>query len=491
MTILIVEDELIEQQALTKILLQLYPEKNLDIHYATDGETAVAMARSLNVHIILLDIQLPVYNGLEVARRIRDWNEIVEIVVITAYSRFEYAQQAVKNNTFDYIVKPYSIKTIQTMMDRLFEKIDQKQRKSRQIEDNQRLKALLQHEFLQKLYLGFEFSNEQIAEYTGYLDLAPCSYLLCVHMVQGGQTALSKYLPSLQAAYDVSFFSASFQSQSLCLLFSEQEEALLVAKNQLTAKRISGPVVFSDIQSDWKLLSREYKNLMTGLPVELHDSSSSAELLVFKMADAVLSKDEKHLMEFAHELLLGPEARERNELEMRYFLLTIVYKIMAQVYSISEVQVSHLYREIGYPILQEAGGGVQQAKHEFITCLMRFYDSFQTNLASRNERLLSQVKLRITEQYAKTLSLEWLSSEVGLSPSYLSRLFKSLEGINLKDYILNIRVDKAKQALLEGKTVEQASSETGFSDPAYFTKCFKRVVGLTPREYVQDKKRPS
>jgi len=230
---------------------------------------------------------------------------------------------------------------------------------------------------------------------------------------------------------------------------------------------------------------------MTGLPVELHDSSSSAELLVFKMADAVLSKDEKHLMEFAHELLLGPEARERNELEMRYFLLTIVYRIMAQVYSISEVQVSHLYREIGYPILQEAGGGVQQAKHEFITCLMRFYDFFQTNLASRNERLLSQVKLRIAEQYAKTLSLEWLSSEIGLSPSYLSRLFKSLEGINLKDYILNIRVDKAKQALLEGKTVEQASSETGFSDPAYFTKCFKRVVGLTPREYVQEKKRPS
>ncbi|NCC66416.1 MAG: AraC family transcriptional regulator [Spirochaetia bacterium] len=230
---------------------------------------------------------------------------------------------------------------------------------------------------------------------------------------------------------------------------------------------------------------------MASLPVELQSSSSSADLLVFKMADAVLSKDEKHLMEFAQELLIGPEVRERSELEMRHFLLTIMHKVIAQVYSISEVQVSHLYREIGYPIQQEAGGGLQQAKHEFITCLSRFFDYFQANLTSRNERLLSQVKLRIAEQYARAISLEGLSSEIGLSPSYLSRLFKSLEGINLKDYILNIRVDKAKQALLEGKTVEQAGSETGFSDPAYFTKCFKRVVGLTPREYVQEKKRLS
>lgn len=491
MTILIVEDELIEQQALTKILLQLYPSKQLDIHYANDGQTAVDMARSLPVDIILLDIQLPIFSGLEAARRIRSCNETVEIVMITAYSKFEYAQQAVKNNTFDYIVKPYSIKTIQTMMDRLFEKIEQKHRKSRQIEENQRLKALLQHEFLQKLYLGSEFSDEQIAEYTEYLDLAPCAYLLCVHMVQSGQTALSKYLPSLQASFDVSFYSASFQSQSVCLLFAEQTETLQAAKSRLASKRVTGPAVFSDIQSDWKLLSREYKSLMARLPVDLQSSSSSSELLIFKMADAVLSKDEKHLMEFAQELLLGPEARDCNELEMRHFLLAIVHKIMVQVYSISEVQVSQLYREIGYPIQQEAGGGLQQAKHEFITCLTRFYDYFQANLTSRNERLLSQVKHRITEQYAKAISLEGLSSEIGLSPSYLSRLFKSQEGINLKDYILNIRVDKAKQALLEGKTVEQAGSETGFSDPAYFTKCFKRVVGLTPREYVQEKKRIS
>ncbi len=101
MTILIVEDELIEQQALTKILLQLYPSKQLDIHYANDGQTAVGMARSIPVDIILLDIQLPIFSGLEAARRIRSCNETVEIVMITAYSKFEYAQQAVKNNTFD------------------------------------------------------------------------------------------------------------------------------------------------------------------------------------------------------------------------------------------------------------------------------------------------------------------------------------------------------------------------------------------------------
>lgn len=71
-----------------------------------------------------------------------------------------------------------------------------------------------------------------------------------------------------------------------------------------------------------------------------------------------------------------------------------------------------------------------------------------------------------------------------LSPNYLSRLFKNSAGQTISSYIQNARVDQAKRLLCTTslKTYE-VGERVGINDPVYFSRIFKKVTGISPKEY--------
>jgi two-component system response regulator YesN len=105
--------------------------------------------------------------------------------------------------------------------------------------------------------------------------------------------------------------------------------------------------------------------------------------------------------------------------------------------------------------------------------------------AQPHNRPVETVKAYIREHYAEELELHRLAEKVYLTPSYLSKLFKTETGETITDYIISVRIERAKE-MLRGdprlKTYE-AGERVGYPDPAYFNKLFKKVVGMTPREY--------
>ncbi|EXX86453.1 hypothetical protein BG53_06185 [Paenibacillus darwinianus] len=72
-----------------------------------------------------------------------------------------------------------------------------------------------------------------------------------------------------------------------------------------------------------------------------------------------------------------------------------------------------------------------------------------------------------------------------LTPSYLSKLFKTETGKTITDYMIAVRMERAKALLREqqGWKTYEVGEKVGYSDPAYFNKVFKRVVGCTPKEF--------
>ncbi|MFC0471231.1 DNA-binding response regulator [Halalkalibacter kiskunsagensis] len=90
----------------------------------------------------------------------------------------------------------------------------------------------------------------------------------------------------------------------------------------------------------------------------------------------------------------------------------------------------------------------------------------------------------IQNQYHETLTLKQVSDKVYLSPSYLSRLFKEETGMTVVEYLLFVRVQKAKDLLrLSSLPIEAIAHHTGFANPSYFATAFKKLVGKTPSEY--------
>lgn len=93
--------------------------------------------------------------------------------------------------------------------------------------------------------------------------------------------------------------------------------------------------------------------------------------------------------------------------------------------------------------------------------------------------------------YDQPLSLEDVAKQAHLSVSRLAHLFKEQVGITVIDYLTNIRINQAKQRLLAGNgNCTQICFEVGYNNQSYFTRIFKQVVGMTPRQFRQENKRP-
>ena len=83
------------------------------------------------------------------------------------------------------------------------------------------------------------------------------------------------------------------------------------------------------------------------------------------------------------------------------------------------------------------------------------------------------------------ISIEKISEAMGVSRVHLYRKVKELSGFSPVDYLRNFRLGKAANLLAERRhSISEVAYQTGFSSPAYFSKCFKEVFGMTPTEFV-------
>ena len=116
----------------------------------------------------------------------------------------------------------------------------------------------------------------------------------------------------------------------------------------------------------------------------------------------------------------------------------------------------------------------------------RFYNTL-TEGTSHNSTQVQQIKnvlTRIRQDFHLPLSLEELSAEAALAPNYLCRLFHSVTGRPPIDYLNYYRVERATELILTtNKNMTDIALQCGFNDPCYFSRCFRKYKGLSPREY--------
>lgn len=119
---------------------------------------------------------------------------------------------------------------------------------------------------------------------------------------------------------------------------------------------------------------------------------------------------------------------------------------------------------------------------EILTLLFQFTQREQYNYSS--VRIVDKVISYMVENYARSLTLSELSNYSGVSVSYLGYIFKSVTGRSPIDYLIEIRINMAKNLLKDGVSVTETSSLVGFNDIYYFSKVFKAREGISPSKYI-------
>jgi AraC-like DNA-binding protein len=116
--------------------------------------------------------------------------------------------------------------------------------------------------------------------------------------------------------------------------------------------------------------------------------------------------------------------------------------------------------------------------------ILNLLTQWQTgNLVYSNVRKVEQVINYMTENYVKPITLSELAKHINISKSYLDSMFKSITGKSPINYLIDIRLHKAKGLLLDGHKVSDVAEEVGFNDLYYFSKCFKKYEGVSPKQF--------
>jgi signal transduction histidine kinase/DNA-binding LacI/PurR family transcriptional regulator/AraC-like DNA-binding protein len=106
--------------------------------------------------------------------------------------------------------------------------------------------------------------------------------------------------------------------------------------------------------------------------------------------------------------------------------------------------------------------------------------------------IVKQASAFIQQNYGRSFSLEELSETIGVSKSYLSRIFKMDMGISLWDYLNRFRNQKAKELLLlTDESITEIAAEVGYEDAGYFSRVFREISGCSPRAYRNQAKKSS
>ena len=105
-------------------------------------------------------------------------------------------------------------------------------------------------------------------------------------------------------------------------------------------------------------------------------------------------------------------------------------------------------------------------------------------LGSETQRLVRKVMAYIHSHYAEDISREQMASHVGISARHLTRSFALEAGLTPIEYLNRFRVAQARRLLDEGHTnITEVMSAVGFCDSSYFSRIFRREVGMSPSAY--------
>lgn len=100
------------------------------------------------------------------------------------------------------------------------------------------------------------------------------------------------------------------------------------------------------------------------------------------------------------------------------------------------------------------------------------------------QKIVERAKEYIKENCAREINRAEVAERFFIHPDYLSHIFRDWAGITFQDYVIKMRIDKAKKMLIyTDAPISNIADQAGYSNTAYFAKHFKRETGMTPKEY--------
>lgn len=505
MRAVVVEDEILIREGLCKLMQKMFPDIVIE-GVAGNGQEGLQHIEACQPDLVITDIKMPVMDGLAMLGKVQEAGLYPKVIVLTAYSEFEYAKQAVKLGVCDYIIKPVVVQEFVQTIRKIQNLWEQEQKRTPETMGN------LEH-IVSGLLYGVSALDAQIEEFLDkkyqIAETTPLIELL-IYMGDCFETGREKKRQEMcrileQKDIRYCLVDMEYDKAVLALIYgysSRQEierwyqNQILFQKRDAWEKHISyGMVEVTGV----KAVREGYHTL---LPYMDWNIVLGDDVLISypKIADVqteicIYPVDLENQIKAA---ICTGEAEKIRELTKRfhnYFLNGKMYspKEMKESYVRFEWAVLNIAKEVGCIDYQQIdqknlldrimGAKTEEELHRGFDDLFG-YMKVPGKGTEAVSLAVKKTQSMIHEFYADGITLSEIADRLNLTQEYLGSQFHKEVGENFSTYIRNYRLSKAKELLI-GTQLKQyeIAEKVGYADAKYFARVFKECVGMSPAEY--------
>jgi two-component system response regulator YesN len=528
--VFLVEDEIVIREGI-KNNIHWEEEGFKIVGDESDGELAYPMIIKEQPDILITDIKMPFMDGLELSKLLKKELPQLKIIIISGYSDFGYAQQAIDIGVSEYLLKPVTSTKLIASVKNAAASIE-KERKERQILEQYQLLVYQKQgekrkDFFNALVSG-KLSLSQIIEQEEELGINMVASIFCVLLFQFKvQEDMYEYsneivqcearmIQALSRFPDIKVFERGMDGWAFILL-GENELQI----NALTQELCNLLIRICDDKVHYFGGIGRCVHRIRDLQQSYLDANSAFSLRHFESRDQFLSYNDVRNMraQIGNRINvseLNLEKLDRNLLE-DFLKRGTIHDVDEFVDSYfdgfgSNAMSSAIFRHYiimdGYSAIMKFLKALNYPKDKIETSLKsmncaidqlssfeasEFYKSIlreaidlrNKNSQKRYAGLIEKAKEYMHRTFGMCdLTLDKVAATVNVSPNYFSSLFNQETGMTFIEYLTEIRMEKAKEYLrCSGRKITEIGYLVGYQDSHYFSYIFRKTQNCTPSEY--------
>lgn len=527
--VLIADDEQIICQMICKLIN--WEAKGLEvIGMAHNGLEVLKMMEEQQPDIIISDIRMPGYDGLQVVQKGKDMGLNADFVIMSGYKNFEYAHTALNLGVKHYLLKPIDKKELEETIDRILqhrkEASDSEWEKQELAEIASSGKKRIRKHFLSTIIHHNHFSDDR--------ELAELDEKFHCEFENGYFIAFLTKIDSNAPNYDIKsllngvdyLIEKAMEEGEWEYINSYVKTGVVTVVNYQAEHREQ---VFQVIERILKLCRLELDKfhgfyVTIGIGVERNSISNTKDTIQEAVAAVKcrLKKGTNRIIDYRElnykEVLVkeifteGIRRQFENELEamdiqafisdfdkmlndvhrMVNYSPVLIFELMEKmreltidIWKRNKIQESIIHDfEQQMQFILDCNIREELLLRNFIEAYQRYFERVIEDKRNTSQLPIRKAKQFINENYMRQIALEEVAEAIELSPAYFSTVFKKEIGINFSDYLISCRIEAAKEKLKNGNLpVNLIAEEVGYVDAKYFSKTFYKLVGLKPTEY--------
>ena len=484
---------------------------------AYNGEVAKEIIAREKPELILCDIGMPKCNGIQVLKYIYENRIETEFAFLTCHEDFEYAKTALQYGASNYITKPFEMEELRIALQQMAASVHRKKRSQqvqldsalnnvlRQISDGmygtdkQAISSLLHRNGLQQEADSCWHMVVSCTDLTDGVREAWSQELLLYTLGRLHDETLADYIGSaytLVHADERFLWCTCFIPESGCssaVLEARCRKLMDLCKNHTSLNPvflISDPFPLHQASIVKSRMHNRMRKISfhAGKIFHLHESEPMADSMpvfldISRIHHYIKKNEEKKFQEYIRTVtdqLAG--SRDYTRQVMDNLRRELIHAFAACIRD-NGIPESEIFSDDRIHTLEKHA--VRSAED-----MCRYAQTLFEEVAGRmkllmeSDDIINRVEAYIREHFRENINREDVAAIAYITPNYLSKQFRIKKGMNLREYINQIRIEEAKRLLLTTNlSVSEVAGLSGYENISYFSTVFRKYTGMSPIDW--------